>query len=450
MKKNKLQNLSLAVLTILIAFTAVVSCDNVFVSSILPVRNSPISEEDPVKPDQPQPEPLPDEYAIVIIISGNEAGDTITVSPDTAKEGDTVTLTYAVAGTAHYNLLDFGGVTSAIASVDSAGSGERAYTINADDASDKIITITAIFTHTDLVIDPIEFGDTGHLNKTYGDTFTNAIVAGYSGNGAITYSSTDTSVATVDSSGQVTIHKVGSAIITAEKAADTVYAHAQTDYTLTVAPKPVTITGLSATNKVYDGTTDATVTGTAEIDGKIADDDLSVVAGTAEFEDKDAGTGKTVTFSGWSLDGADAGNYSLSAQPASATANITAKSVTITGLSAANKQYDGTTKATVSGTAVISGKVSTDTVTVSAGTASFANALVGNGKTVTFSGWSLTGADAGNYSLSAQPASVTANIQHVSMIEMVSIPAGTFTMGSPESEPNRNSNETQHSVTLTS
>ena len=58
-------------------------------------------------------------------------------------------------------------------------------------------------------------------------------------------------------------------------------------------------------------------------------------------------------------------------------------------------------------------------------------------------------ADAGNYTLSAQPASVTANIQLVSMIDMVSIPAGTFTMGSPASEPNRDSDETQHSVTLT-
>jgi formylglycine-generating enzyme required for sulfatase activity len=35
-----------------------------------------------------------------------------------------------------------------------------------------------------------------------------------------------------------------------------------------------------------------------------------------------------------------------------------------------------------------------------------------------------------------------------SKIEMVSIPAGTFIMGSPTSEPNRYSDETQHSVTL--
>ena len=33
-------------------------------------------------------------------------------------------------------------------------------------------------------------------------------------------------------------------------------------------------------------------------------------------------------------------------------------------------------------------------------------------------------------------------------IDLVSIPAGTFTMGSPSDEPNRQTNETQHQVTL--
>jgi len=127
----------------------------------------------------------------------------------------------------------------------------------------------------------------------------------------------------VNNSGQVTIKKAGSAIITAEKAADVKYAHAQVEYTLAVNPKPVTITGLSVSNKVYDGTTTATVTGTAVISGKIAGDDVIVVAGTASFASATVGSNKTVTFSGWSLSGVNAGNYILSAQPASVTANIT-------------------------------------------------------------------------------------------------------------------------------
>jgi len=43
----------------------------------------------------------------------------------------------------------------------------------------------------------------------------------------------------------------------------------------------------------------------------------------------------------------------------------------------------------------------------------------------------------------------TSSIVSTSGIEMVLIPAGTFIMGSPSTEPDRNSDETQHSVTLT-
>jgi len=275
------------------------------------------------------PPPQDEVYTIVIDISGNVSGDTITASPATGNEGDTITLRYTVANMLHYNELEFGGVTSVISSVSGAGSGERTYTINSADASSGVITITAVFTHTDLQIDHIAFNDTeGHIIKTYGDEFVNAITKAHKGSGAITYSSSDTTVATVDSSGKVTIHKVGSTIITAEKAADNTYAHAQANYTLAVHPKSVTITGLSVSDKVYDGTTTATVTGRAVIEGKIDGDDVSVVAGTAAFADELVGTNKMVTFSDWSLAGTDAGNYTLSAQPANITANITNPLVT--------------------------------------------------------------------------------------------------------------------------
>jgi formylglycine-generating enzyme required for sulfatase activity len=214
-----------------------------------------------------------------------------------------------------------------------------------------------------------------------------------------------------------------------------------------ITAKSVTITGLTVANKEYDGTTTATVSGTAVVSGTIDGDTVTVSAGTIAFANKNVGTGKTITLSGWSLTGTDAGNYSLSAQ-SNATANITAKPVTITGLSASNKFHNGLPSATVSGTAVINGLVSGDTVTVVTGTAAFADANIGNGKTVTFSGWSLTGTDAGNYSLSAQPANVTANILEAIVIAMVQINAGTFTMGSPDTEANRGTDETQHQVTL--
>jgi len=354
-------------------------------------------------------------YTIQIEMTGNKTGDAVTVSPSKGVNGTEVTLSYTVADNAHNNKLEFEGIDAHINPVGSDGSGTRKYTINADDASDGVITITAVFNHTDLTVDPIAFttNDKGHMTKTYGDAaFTNAVKAGHQGTGAITYKSSDMSVATVNSlTGQVTILKAGSAVITAEKAADGTYASDQTTYTLTVNRKSVTITGLSASNKPYDGNTNATAVNTsAVVSGKVGSDAVTVTAGTASFADKKVGTGKTVTFTGYSLGGADAGNYTLSGQPTSVTANITAKSVTITGLSASNKVYDGNSTATVTGTATISGLVSGDNVTVTAGTASFANAAAGNNKTVTFSGYSLGGADAGNYTLSAQPATVTANI----------------------------------------
>jgi len=172
-------------------------------------------------------------------------------------------------------------------------------------------------------IDTFEFSVT-EIIKTYGSaSFKNAVVSGYSGNGAITYSSSDEAVAEVNNSGQVTILKAGSTVITAEKEADDVSPNAQASYTLIVNPKPVTITGLSAKSKIYDGTTTAAVEGYAAINGKKTGDDLKVSAGTAAFEDANPGIGKIVIFSGYSLTGADAGNYTLSAQPASVTANIT-------------------------------------------------------------------------------------------------------------------------------
>ena len=182
---------------------------------------------------------------------------------------------------------------------------------------------------------------------------------------------------------------------------------------VTVPAKAVlTVTGVTANNKVYDGTTTATLNlSGAVLNGVVSGDTVTLNTGSAagSFADKTVGNGKTVTVSGMSLGGADAAKYSL-AQP-TATANITAVGLTVTGVTANSKLYDGTTAATlnVSG-AALSGVISGDTVSLNPASAagSFADKTVGNGKTVTVSGMSLSGADAGNYSLT-QP-TATANI----------------------------------------
>ena len=185
----------------------------------------------------------------------------------------------------------------------------------------------------------------------------------------------------------------------------------------TISPKPVTVssTGVTADNKIYDGTTSATLSGSfAFDDGMIIDgDDVTITGGTGAFANKNVGTGKTVVISGVTLGGTDAGNYTLSAQPTGVTGSITKKTVTVTsGITASNKTYDGTTSATLSGSsAVISGKVTGDVLGVSASGA-FANKNAGTGKTVTISSITLTGTDKGNYVLTttSNQATTTANI----------------------------------------
>ncbi|HET9642567.1 MAG TPA: MBG domain-containing protein, partial [Burkholderiaceae bacterium] len=95
-------------------------------------------------------------------------------------------------------------------------------------------------------------------------------------------------------------------------------AHAA-DYTLdagrqaaTITPKALTLTGLTAENKVYDASTAATITGTAGLSGVLGSDAVNV-AGTlsAAFADADAGSNKSITISGLMLAGASASNYSL-------------------------------------------------------------------------------------------------------------------------------------------
>ena len=139
------------------------------------------------------------------------------------------------------------------------------------------------------------------------------------------------------------------------------YQLAYVNGSLTVAQKSLTISGLSGTNKVYDSTTADSVTGTASLVGKIAGDTVNLGAGSASFADANVGNGKTVTFSGYSINGADAVNYSLS-QPATSTANITAAGLTVTAKNVSMTYADGTTLNGTTGFTV-SGLQGSDSVT---------------------------------------------------------------------------------------
>jgi filamentous hemagglutinin family protein len=170
----------------------------------------------------------------------------------------------------------------------------------------------------------------------------------------------------------------------------------------------LTIGGLSAAGKVYDGTAAATLAGTATV-AALGSDAVSVSgSGSASFADKQAGTGKAVTVGGFGLSGADAGNYTL-AQPAGLTADIARADLVLSGVSANGKTYDGSTAATLAGSATVS-PLGGDAVGIAGtGSAHFIDKNAGTGKTVTVSGYTLDGADAGNYQL-VMPTGLRADI----------------------------------------
>jgi trimeric autotransporter adhesin len=177
--------------------------------------------------------------------------------------------------------------------------------------------------------------------------------------------------------------------------------------TSTITPKALTVSGITAASRVYDQTDLAAVDFSAAVyAGLISGDAVALGGVTGTFADKNVGTGKTVTLaSGYT--GADVGNYAITSQ-ATATADITPRALTMSGLVANNKVYDGTTSATVNVSgASYAGLLAGDAVTHSA-TGAFADRNVGNGKAVTLSS-TYNGADVGNYSITSQTAS-TADI----------------------------------------
>ena len=97
------------------------------------------------------------------------------------------------------------------------------------------------------------------------------------------------------------------------------------------------VTGITAANRTYDGTTAATLDTTdASFSGIVSGDSLSIGSASGAFTDKNAGMGKIVTVTGITLGGADAGNYTLLSDAATTTADISKAALTISAHDASN------------------------------------------------------------------------------------------------------------------
>ncbi len=178
-----------------------------------------------------------------------------------------------------------------------------------------------------------------------------------------------------------------------------------------IVQKEVTITGVTVADKVYDGTTHASIVSDGTILGLIGRDEVTGVRGKAAFDDKNVGTGKTVTFYDFALSGEDAANYVLSAQPAGTAASISARELTIKDLAVKDKQYDGKNTAEIDGTPALVGVVDGDVLELVNGVPTFDRVTVGKNIPVSFTAFTLSGnsVTVGNYTLT-QPTGITASI----------------------------------------
>ncbi|NCZ71723.1 MAG: hypothetical protein EBY80_16535, partial [Actinobacteria bacterium] len=181
------------------------------------------------------------------------------------------------------------------------------------------------------------------------------------------------------------------------------YSLTQPTATADITAKTLTVTGITAANKAYDGTTTATVTANNPAFVGVESGDtvtINVASITGTFSAATVGTGRSVQVAGVAKGGSDAGNYVIT-QP-TATANITLRAVTVTGITAANKTYDATTTASINtDNAQIQGAQNGDSLSLvtSSATAVFDNKNVGTTKTVTVTGLTLSGTNAANYSV---------------------------------------------------
>lgn len=249
------------------------------------------------------------------------------------------------------------------------------------------------------------------LTYIYGDDPFTISVIGCGETNNIIFTSNNPDVATIDSTGKITIHKTGQFKITAQQIDNNNNEISSlTSDIITIYPRPVTIDNITVNNKFYDGNDSTVLDATsAYIKGKLLTDDLTFKIGSANFENKNVGKNKIVNFSNFELLGKQKNNYILISQPNSVMANILPKCIEITNIIIEDKIFDGTNIANFNGIPTLNGVIEGDDVSLIHGTPTFSRTYIGKNIPINFTYFSLIGRDCFNYSL-IHPTNITGNI----------------------------------------
>ena len=295
-------------------------------------------------------------------------------------------LTYTITGYVNGNtegVLDTGVSISRV-------SGENAgmYTVTPSGAADSNYSISFVTTTFSITKAPLLVTADSGISKVYGAAdpdLTYTITGFVSGD---IEGDLDTGVSISRVSGE----NAGMYTVTPSGAADANYSISFVTATFSITPAGLTVTADSGLSKVY-GNNDPTLT--YMIIGFVNGDteaNLDTPVTNTRAVGEDVGI-YTITPSG----AADI-NYSISF--VESTFEITPADLIIIGLVGKNKVYDETTVATTTGTAILSGIVSNDGVTLGGSPVfTFESPEPGILIMITTTGYTITGSDSGNYTL---------------------------------------------------
>ena len=265
---------------------------------------------------------------------------------------DIVELTYTHADGLPYEGDTFSGKLETTADKDKAGTyGITQGTLTLGSNYNIVFTPGTYTVEDKLPQDSFAFKDVvdGKVTKTYGDADFTVAATDEAEGSSVSYESTNTNVATVDSTGKVTIHAAGTTTIKATAHETKDYTEKEISYTLTVAPKTLTkddLTYSGPITKVYDGSNSAPSDLTVFVKPtSLVGSDTLTITGSAKYNSKDVKDADTITFTPNAI---TEGNYRLAAaEKVTVTkgVKINRRTITIASVQATSKQYDGDTTA---------------------------------------------------------------------------------------------------------
>ena len=230
---------------------------------------------------------------------------------------DIVELTYTHTEGLPYEGDTFTGALETTADKDKAGTyGITKGTLTLGSNYNIVFTPGTYTVEDKLPQDSFAFKDVvdGKVTKTYGDADFTVAATDEAEGSSVSYESTNTNVATVDSTGKVTIHAAGTTTIKATAHETKDYAEKKIFYTLTVNPKTLTkddLTYSGPITKVYDGSNSAPSDLTVFVKPtSLVGSDTLTITGSAKYNSKDVKDADTITFT---PDAITTGNYRLAA-----------------------------------------------------------------------------------------------------------------------------------------